>query len=134
MKLIGHHYTKKNTNTQDVNVQLFILTRLMRAQHPPRSVLARCFRTYLKYTCSRAKRTAANSMPDISSRKADKNCSRARGSLDLCSCFPGLHVPVIQYRRSLSRSPAKSTPSLSFLNCYVKLFFLTLSIISIIKL
>lgn len=82
----------------------------MRAQHPPWSVLARRFRTYLKYICSRANKTAANRMPDMSSRKADKNCSRARGSLDLCSCFPGLHVPVIQYRRNLSRSPVIRIP------------------------
>lgn len=101
--LIGKHNQQR----------LLILTRLMRAQHPPWSVLARRFRTYLKYICSRAKRTAANRMPDISSRKADKNCSRARGSLDLCSCFPGLHVPVIQYRRNLSRSPAIRIPASS---------------------
>lgn len=64
------------------------MERLIKAQHPPRSDFARCFRTYLKYKCSRKRRRAANSIPAIKSRKADKNCSNANGSELLCSCLP----------------------------------------------
>lgn len=85
------------SKTAPRNVRLFPMDRLIKAQQPPLSVLARCFLTYLKYKCSSKRSKAAKRMPAIKSKKADKNCSRARGSELLCSCFPGLHVPVIQY-------------------------------------
>ena len=50
-------------------------------------------------------RPAARAMPHMSRRKAERNCSGASGSLAFFSSFFGLHVPVSQKRRSLSRSP-----------------------------
>lgn len=80
-------------------VKLFPIERLISAQQPPLSVFARCFLTYLKYRYSKKSKSAAKSMPAIKRRNADRNCSRAKGSELLCSCFPGLQVPVIQYLR-----------------------------------
>lgn len=73
------------------------MEREIRAQQPPRSVFAKCLRTYLKYKCSRRSNKAASNIPAINKRNADKNCSRAKGSEVLCSCLPGLQDPVIQY-------------------------------------
>uniref|UniRef100_A0AAG5DVB4 Uncharacterized protein n=1 Tax=Anopheles atroparvus TaxID=41427 RepID=A0AAG5DVB4_ANOAO len=88
----------------------------MRAQQPPRSFFASRLRKYLKYRCSSSSSRAASRMPAISSRKAERNCSRASGSEDLCSCLPGRHVPVIQKRRSRSRSPLARNSSSRLLN------------------
>lgn len=82
------------------------LTRLKSAQQPPPSLRARCCLTYLKYKCSKSRKAAARRIPIINKRKADKNCSSARGSLLFCTSLPGLHVPVIQYLLSRSKSPA----------------------------
>ena len=57
--------------------------------------------------CSRLQRPEARRAPHMRMKKADKNCSGARGSLDLFSSFLGLHVPVNQNLRSLSRSPPR---------------------------
>lgn len=57
-------------------------------------------------------------MPAISSKNADKNCSNANGSDDLCSCLPGLHEPVIQYRRKRSKSPFDRISSSCRLNMF----------------
>lgn len=83
-----------------------ILTRLKIAHVPPSSLFAKCCLMYLKYKCSKSKKTAARRIPIISKRNALKNCSNAKGSLLFCTSFPGLHVPVIQYLLNLSRSPA----------------------------
>lgn len=86
-----------------------VITKLMRAQHPPWSVFANFFLKKLKYKHSKSNIRAANSVPPISNKNADKNCSRANGSLvAFWSWSSGLHVPVIQNRWSLSRSPAET--------------------------
>lgn len=82
------------------------LTRLKSAQQPPPSLRAKCCLTYLKYKCSNSRKAAARRIPIINKRKADKNCSSAKGSLLFCTSLPGLHVPVIQYLLSRSKSPA----------------------------
>ena len=82
------------------------LTRLKSAQQPPPSLRAKCCLTYLKYKCSNSRKAAARRIPIINKRKADKNCSSARGSLLFCTSLPGLHVPVIQYLLNRSKSPA----------------------------
>jgi hypothetical protein len=58
---------------------------------------------------SSSKRIPARRIPEPRSRKVEKNCSSARGSLRLCfSLLIGLlHAPVNQNRRNRSRSPAK---------------------------
>lgn len=80
-------------------------------------------RRHLQYARSSSNRTIASRIPDPRSRKVEKNCSRARGSLRLCfSLFMGLlHAPVNQKRRNRSRSPATAERKLSvtdLLNSY----------------
>lgn len=63
---------------------------------------------YLKYVDSHPSKRKANSIPNMSSTNADKNCSIANGSLVvLCWCLPGLQIPAIQYFRNLSKSPER---------------------------
>lgn len=94
---------KLQWNSRDI--KLTMLTRLKIAHLPPSSLFARCCRMYLKYICSRSRKTAAKRIPIISSRNALKNCSNASGSLLFCTSLPGLHVPVIQYLLKRSKSP-----------------------------
>lgn len=85
---------------------ILIFTKLISAQHPPWSVLANFFLKKLKYKHSNSNIRAANNVPPINNKNADKNCSRANGSLvAFWSWSSGLHVPVIQNLCNLSRSP-----------------------------
>lgn len=90
-----------------------ILTTLISRQHPQQQgfffFLYIRFLAYLKYPDSNPSNANAIRIPNINKTKADKNCSIAKGSLDLCWCFPGLHDPVIQYLLNLSKSPTKRT-------------------------
>lgn len=76
------------SKTAPLKVRLFPIDKLTSAQQPPLSDFARRFRMYLKYMCSMKRSKVAKRIPAISRRNADKNCSRARGSELLCSCFP----------------------------------------------
>lgn len=97
-----------------------MLTRLKIAHVPPSSLFARCCLIYLKYTCSKSRKTAARRIPIISKRNALKNCSNARGSLLFCTSLPGLHVPVIQYLLNRSKSPRVDGMTLEHNDKFVK--------------
>nr|QGW50662.1 ionotropic receptor 20 [Propsilocerus akamusi] len=112
------------SKTAPRNVKDLPIDREIRAQHPPRSDFANRARKYLKYKCSKSNKSAANRIPAISNKKADKNCSKANGSDDLCSCLPGLHVPVIQYRLNRSKSPLALNSKSRLLNISTYLEFL----------
>ena len=85
------------------------LTKLSKAQHPAWSFLAIFLLNHLMYTCSSPMSPTASTTPQSRRRKAERNCSGARGSLAFFSSFLGLQVPVSQNLRRRSRSPERES-------------------------
>ena len=89
-----------------------ILTKLTRLQQPAAlSVLTLPRLTHFMYACSKPMRPMAKRIPQSKRKKAERNCSGAKGSLAFFSSFLGLQVPVNQNLLSLSKSPKRSKVS-----------------------